>query len=110
MSLRVPSPKAVSCKRVELPEVVARKIGRVTTIALPVPDRLETEEKARGVIDDSEKLQLLKNGLFVLLEPERSNHDGGGWNIREAPFQFRVAQPITRAEGELIANKLVQRD
>src|SRR6266542_1092323 len=44
--LRVPSPKAVSCKSVELPEVVARKIGRVTEIALLVPDRLETEVKA----------------------------------------------------------------
>ena len=73
---RVPSPKAVSAKDVELPEVIARKIRRVTTVALLVPDRLETEEKAGGVIDDSEKLQLMKNRLFVLLEPEGSNHDG----------------------------------
>src|SRR5437667_8525059 len=96
---RVPSPETVSGKNVELPEVVARKIRRVTTVALLVPDRLETEEKARGVIDDSEKLQLMKNGLLVLLEREGSNHDGGGWNVREAPFQCRAAQPITRAEG-----------
>ena len=107
---RVPSPKAVSGKSVELPEVVARKIGRVTAVALLVPDRLETEEKAGRVIDDSEKLQLMKNGLFVLLEPEGSNDDGRGWNVREAPLQFRVAQPITCAECQLITNKLVQRD
>ena len=83
---RVPSPKAVSGKCVKLPEVVSGKIRRVTAVALLVPDRFETEEKARGVIDDSEKLQLMKNGLFVLLEPEGSNHDGRGWNVREAPF------------------------
>src|SRR5207249_4828775 len=107
---RVPSPKAVSGKSVELPELVARKIRRVTAVALLVPDRLETEEKARRVIDDSEKLQLMKNGLFVLLEPEGSNHDGRGWNVREAPFQFRAAKPITCSECEFITNKLVQRD
>src|SRR5438552_705663 len=73
---RVPSPKAVSAKSVELPEVVTRKIRRVTAVALLIPDRLEAEEQARGVIDDSEELQLMKKGFFVLLKSKWSNHNG----------------------------------
>src|SRR5439155_1652126 len=106
----VPSPKAVSGKCVKLPEVVTGKIRRVTAVALLIPDRLEPEEQARGVIDDSEELQLMKNGFFVLLQSKRSNHNGRSWNVGEAPFEFRVAEPICCAEGELITDKLVQRD
>src|SRR5947209_1022694 len=85
---RVPSPKTVTGKCVKLPEVVAREIRRVTTVALLIPDRLEAEEQARGVIDDSEELQLMKNGLFILLKSEWSNHNGRSWNVGETPFEF----------------------
>ena len=107
---RVPSPKAVSGKCVKLPEVVTGNIRRVTTVALLIPDRLETEEQAGRVIDDSEELQLMKNGFFVLLQPEWSNHNGRGWNIGQAPFELRVAEAICCAKSELITHKLVQRD
>src|SRR5205814_298923 len=60
---RVPSPEAVTGKSVKLPEVVAGKIRRVTTVPLLIPNRLETQEQPRGVIDDSEELQLMKNGF-----------------------------------------------
>src|SRR5262245_45861641 len=105
LNLDTPLEKAVAGEKVELPEIVARKVLHVTAIVLRIPERAELGIETRGMIVKRIKVHLvqycLQTAARAKIERRRNTIGNGGQII----LQDRFAQAIARAEGPFVAHQ-----
>src|SRR5213075_2534823 len=100
--------KTPADKGIELPEIVSGSIGQITLVALVKPKRLDAAEESGGMVVIARQFQLMQNRFRLAVRAKISERRGRGGDLREPIVQSRATDPVTRAEGPFIPDKLVR--